>query len=1348
MTNKKNILSLRYVLTLCKTSHRPGLLSCMIELLLFPLRITNALALLIHGFGHALALYMVTGQHAFLSARYCMEGLTPAELLNSLRPFKPFPQLSSKPPMIAPRLATSWRYRIVAVGGLSMNLMAAASLMIAFSPLMQGLPNLHDFSDLICRTTFFYFAVSTAMAMASWPDLYAAWHGQAPYLCCGPAFAVRYKLSESETKSHALISDRLHDMVELLAKEASTRGGQSGGFSIIAQKSGKNSIVFDKVVKGKRQDIVKVLCSRMQYLAKQSEIEGYQRPNGFEAVLLHLRYATGGATHWHNAQPHWYEYSDAMMHHGIEKDALSSKTVEVFNMIAHNGDMDAVYLTFKVNGQPTRHLFTQQEARGIFQTIMPRTTSQGNSDSRSVAEWVDFVYTQGLAYKALRYAYFTAVLDFNQDILNRRFNFDPLHQWADCIDSALMNAGPQTLHSIADLDDTLKQTVREALLAKLNMEETLAIQFVKAFEQAFYFQDLTWVMRQASKDFVGEFALMVCTTLEPRLGVFSLTQAFSLGINKTRGEIFGSAEPQGVTSALHQGDAKDEALQINLEDGQYATVDFMPRDDRDAICIYDRCTECEETSAPPLQAAGTRLKNAEPGLWFPVNSNPKIDRSTRTDLPGEEVRRDLKEIPYVLKRVLQSFAPLGENHETMAHFRELIFSNLQYPQKDARKFDLVLFGVDFNQDLIGEFALALQSLLPQIKIRAENSGNVLKEMKRTKREGIGGYGPKTIFLGVSNSAQTQSTLAAVRKAKELVGANRCFVLTQSFLNSMSQSLGQGYRPQDKLLPNTFVNLSHLSPDGTSGRRRSEAATIVPVATQAVLTEIILNLTEQALKIQNEWSGEYPVEVRHDMKLADVHAFKEFQSAIYDVEIPNRVGFNAAGQAIDSPDSAPMRKEAEARAENNIEFIRAYALFAGYIIIATLFGVPVFSVLTAPLADIPAVSWLAHSLDAALFLSALWLIHLCIRIRQGRPVLERIGARAELYIDRKYIARMIERYNATLFSNAPAFLTPYFYWADTVQDALHRFGIRAHRGVVTIHRTPDERIGIEEANNATEENMVFSQIGGIRFNGGQPQSRDKVRHHSKFMNRSAADERAHPYQTVLSDSLHELRQKYHRKLSPETLRLINRRLIDLSDGLVYEFVVGSRRKDLVDQAIWQIMHWLPASGLIYRIFLHYGIDLKRITGDADTANQAQIQSTKHPVSPMDASTETMEPCPSFDALESQELLITGDQSFAILVFFDDYLSIRLTEPQGKNQPHEIMLFSGQGADRWQLVSTHRQEKRYHGELKRIKGKECLVIAHDEHDFYMSFPLSTLNPDQIHFLKNRLNLRASYDLPMAA
>ena len=1293
-------------------------------------------AQLIHGVGHAIALFAVTGKQDYLSLEVLLESRLWSDLLKETWP------TSAGPVIPAPTL-TRMATRCVSLGGILANVSSIGVALSFLSSLNVDVDS--GIVDLLVALWLTLFMGSSFFACLSLPDWQGALSGETPYWACGPAFAVRRGLGAAQERPPA--SDRLLGLTEILAREASTRGGQSGGFSVMTQRKGAPSIIFDKVVKGKRDDIVRILMGRLRSLLGKAVREQYRAPPSFEAVLLHLRYATGGATHWHNAQPHWFEHFESMVHHRVTGGQLEMRIGEVFNMIAHNGDMDGVYLEVTIDGQIVRHYFTQREARAFLTQAMPWTSSEGNSDSRSVAEWVDFHLTQGLTYKSLRYAWFTSALDFNRDIAKGRSSDGELFEWAEKLDQTMILIRKEFEHegTVLNALNELPESARNALRRVL--EETvgshLAVdaldRFVHSFEQAFLNQDLAWVMRRASRDMVGEFALMVCTTLESCMGVFCLTQAFSLGYNQTLEEIFGSAEPMGVTSALQQGEADDASIQIYLKDGQYALIEFESNREDGPIRIFDQASPDDDLRAQPQVAVKASLPNVgeitTDSDWFPVNANPRIQRA-RPYSQVNAIQKDLSEIPYVLTRVRQSFEQGGENRATMARFSAVLFGNLLDPDREHLAHDLVLFGVDFNQDLLQEFALALKAILPGLRIRAENSGNVLKEMKRSKREGSGTYGRRTVFLGVSNSAQTQSTLAVVRKARELVGQERCFVLTQTFLNSMSEALGQSYHPEAPLLPNTFVNLSDYSPDGSTGRRRAEAATLVVAATQAVLTEILLQLTEGAIHAFEEVDpgilgrASNDFRLRSDLNETDIEAFRDFQTAIYEVEIPNRVGYNSAGEPIHSPDLATIDREAIDRAENQVEFVRAYAFFAAYIFIATVLGLPVFAVILSPMVFIPGVGILSHVLDTALFLTALWLIHLGIRKWQGRPLLERIGARAEVYIDRRYIARIIERYNATLFSNAPGFITPFFYWADTVQDALHRYGIRAHRGVVTIHRTPDERMGMEEANNAAEENMVYAQLGGIQFNGGEPQSRDKVRKGSRY------EDASHPFQTVLSDSLSGLRAKYDGKLSPEVMRLINRRLIDLADGLVTEFQIGFYRKEIVNQSIWSVIRWIPGIQRIYEILIANDIDLKNLAGDADTANQAQIQSTKHPVSPMDIHGNTMNPRSTFSAMRTETQ--PEDKPFAVLAFTEDGLTIHLNQSaffgSGRNLGREMRLRRGRRGESAPWVGGSSAEGiRLLGFIQRRGGRELFVIQAPEIDLELLLPIGELTEEQRHYIE---------------
>jgi hypothetical protein len=256
-----------------------------------------------------------------------------------------------------------------------------------------------------------------------------------------------------------------------------------------------------------------------------------------------------------------------------------------------------------------------------------------------------------------------------------------------------------------------------------------------------------------------------------------------------------------------------------------------------------------------------------------------------------------------------------------------------------------------------------------------------------------------------------------------------------------------------------------------------------------------------------------------------------------------------------------------------------------------------------------------------------------------------------------------------------------------------------------------------------------------------------------MNQTTQDFIARPFQSVLSDSLESLRQQYNHKLSPEVLRLINRRLIDLSDGLIFEFVVGNRRKDIVNQSIWEVIKWLPGANWIYHLALNYGIDLKCIIGDADTANQAQIQSTKHPVSPMDSSTETMLSKPVITALRTEKESLY-EQDFVILIFFENQISINLqghlTLPNQESQAQSIYLKPGKFSEKGMLVNAITNDKAgsYQGTLSIIDNQEYLQINHDKSLQTLNIPIAALTPEQHYYLTVQLGVSTIKKISLAA
>jgi len=235
--------------------------------------------------------------------------------------------------------------------------------------------------------------------------------------------------------------------------------------------------------------------------------------------------------------------------------------------------------------------------------------------------------------------------------------------------------------------------------------------------------------------------------------------------------------------------------------------------------------------------------------------------------------------------------------------------------------------------------------------------------------------------------------------------------------------------------------------------------------------------------------------------------------------------------------------------------------------------------------------------------------------------------------------------------------------------------------------------------------------------------------------SRYEDSSHPFQTVLSDSLSGLRAKYDGMLAPESMRLINRRLIDLVDGLVTEFQIGFYRKEIVNQSIWSVIHWIPGIHWIHNILIANDIDLKNMAGDADTANQAQIQSTKHPVSPMDSHGNTMNPRSSLSVIRSQTP--GKDKPFAVLAFRDHGFGVHLNPTAcfgSGDLGRELRLRRGRRGDLapW-IGATSMDGVHLLGHVERRGGREVLVIRAPEIDLEILLPIEDLTEEQRHYIE---------------
>lgn len=1225
-------------------------------------RLIMVLTGFVHGFGHAAHDFILTGKlNAFEWSRIS-ENRSFQQL--GLLPFQPIPQFT----LNAPKLEvghTGMRAGFYAAGGVLFNLLTAFLMGVSMRSGWIPDENLyHSWAGV-----FIGFSLFSAFSFFDFLTMFTG----SGLVTCGPGFVISSR--DRSVPDEQLLSDETMEDISTMNEEARQRGSQAGGVALLARdKNGKYAILFTKKVNGKRSNLVEVLDLETRKLMQKKSAEGYQPLVEIDVAAMHLRFTTVGETDWNNTQPHWYEGPLETEVMSVQNGLIKIEKKPVFNMITHNGDADYFKVRTRYRGSMTELVLPMRMARKFYTRVMPQSTSKGDSDSRSIAEWTDYNLTQGMAYKSLRYAYFSTTADIEkvfggkdplEDLIDEsdvysEVSLGVLEGWAQRIEdnirlevqkpgNSFFGMGAS---SLTDISDEGRIRIKEIALKIFKSDHRLKNKsasevdlLAEEFTQAYLYHDLTWLMQQAPDGLRGDFALTVLTTTEPRMGIFALSQSYSLGDNRTDGKRYGNAQPEAVTSALSNSDPNGDVFQMFVPDKHFGIIDFKRRSGESGIRIYP--------PDGPLDADGRPVPLDESELgWFPVRNNPLLELQTKRIAEKDRLEKDIRDTPFILNHVQESFVPQqegrvsgGENVATMEHFSELwnqIMSEwidkddwlMEKAETDGRHhtsmqsgpYDLLLFGEDFNQEFLQEFARRLKDRFPYANIGVMSSNEVLELTKQSARETERThlhFDEHTIVMGSSNSAQTRPTRDVFNRIQDFVPKDRIFVITQKRFNAISQSLGQGYQLGDPIVPNTFLNLSHHTPEGDIVSRGNEATPITRVATHAVLLEILTALTDEAIKLRDS-VNRAPFKMPEDYKESDIEKEREYRTREYDVNVPNRIGYDASGKKLENPlDTENILNEAKRRAENVLEWVKAYGIFfIGYVaIIATIFQSPIFYSFTTsllgstglltPLGGVALT--LALVLDAVFFLTGGWLTTLAVRWWENRPIMERMNPRIELYVDKQFIARTLERQNATLFANAPGFLSVIVYSADLVVDALNRFQMRANRGVTVILRVAEERFGISASNFYASSKVVINQVVGIKFNLGKPQVRTSARKDSADAAALTAPLKARdPKPLILSDGFKDLveRDKYG-NIGNTALRQLDS--VSDFDTLITELLIAHYRAQIVSRFIGNIVSTIPVIGpFIVRKF-----NLEYLWVPGTTANGALIFSTRAPTAHTDA-----------------------------------------------------------------------------------------------------------------------------------
>jgi hypothetical protein len=1193
----------------------------------------NLTAFLLHNSGHKLAEMLVRPEALrVVSAR---EGVSWNRLLLSVLPFMPLPQELARSVELGadgrPGSAGRW---IAAGGQLASAASAAAGLLIMRFAQDAGVTLEGWQTAFLAAWTAV--SASTAVSLPDWRTLL----GRANAIACGPGFAILWTWMGNVK----IFDKRMQDIMRILMKFSSRRGGQSGGASIKAQMMNNPVTLLDKLVKGKRSSITSVLLGSLYKFARKMERRGYKAIPGIIIALFHLRYATGGRTNWDNTQPLWHRRPEWVMHFTVVEDkAPDASAVKAHSgrgglfgwwpraqepdgpqrrqgprkapsvrvrpqatvastTVGHNGDMDAVdredgkpvvevesvEMELNTGGYRRGRTLTQGEARTFFKTAMPDSSSKGTSDSKTIAEWFDYHMTQGILSRSLLQAWYSSVADVDQ-VLSGTFRAPDTEQWEkweylvfEEVSNLLgrKDALAPGSSNLSGATAGTRRSFREVLRDRLGDE--IPGEFLESFlalaERAFFDQNLEWCLARAAATFRGTFAMMVYSTLEQRVGIFALTQSFSFGVNETRGELIGSAEPMGVTAALGSGDPEDVTRQTMLKHGQFAVLEASAEVGIDqAIRIYDAHTAYHPGPWHPPMLARNK--------WFPATQNSKIKIPVMDNIIEDledETGQALRDIPVVVEANRESFLPGGENAAAMTYLRSLV---RQIAQDAPRGAHIIFHGMDYNYHLARQLKALIEKDAPYLAVLAKDSSQVLDDFllaieKHKAGVSVPELSGQTIVIAITNSAQTQTVLSAQRKAIEyfsLLGQpapsaedpGHVFVLTEQLFNSASAMLGQEYSPEDPVLPTTFQNFSNASVDAEGNRvwraRFSEAASAEIAATQAALMEIRMGITEELLDIA-ERTGVRPFALQDSIDKGDVAAFREAQLIAYQQEVPDRI---IQGGIHDDDRTRPAAErelvaEAKYRARNVTEWLNAEMVFLFYLFVLAPLGLQPFK-----WAAVAFGAYVGGVLGGFFAVFLVWGFALFVRkFIYKAPVLDRLmGPRSELFLDEGYVGVMLERFNRTLFSLSYGFLGVNFWGGDSIKEGLHRFVSGAYRGFVTVHRVGESEDGVFAAKRAKENVMVVKQYVMNKTNGGQAQAHVKVRgdrgrapFHPEELSENP------PPLIYLTDRMEAFRDKHmvaegEAGLSMNAWNWIGE-LHDMTDGLIAEMSISHHRVALV------------------------------------------------------------------------------------------------------------------------------------------------------------------------------------------
>ena len=1059
------------------------LMVCLIYLAITVLlRLIWNSAILIHGFGHAVAIATIK-QHGVVKISDILEHRSFKSILQSLIPGAPIfiPGLEDDSyPWVAVETQIPWKIRTTALGGISCNLLAVT---MAFQANNGGYL-VNDITIVCCQA---FIVANFLIAVSSWTDITALFTGAADVFYCGNFGFICQRLDDD---GDLLLPERMVNMYSQMGRETEIRGEQAGGGLVIAKDS-QEQIVFvgDKVVNRKRANLTNSLEAEFATVRRKSQRRGISPLKLSTTGVWHYRFGTSGPpavleTHWHEWMSARYEKVWQ-----FTEGQWIGQDMNVNNRITHNGDFDAWTLYGKS---------VENAELGLWLERVLQTPNHAKGDSPKIAGMMDLLITQGIWYASVRLAYHLAIADSLESAFGGQQpdrnapltvpSEQELSDWAKIFEHTFMlyrrllaaPNSPSCNQYLCRLEhDVLEEISKDDSISQWTWQKR--VNFVRTAIHAFFHNDAHLATKTFMSGAQGSFGLVTVSTLDKeRLVLSAQGQPISIGFNWQEGYMIYASEPAAVDAVLLNL-PESYRLDLDQKGGEIALVSAND------IAIYSMI-KGEDLSPSELRDRWISMANHPylPHVKYPANNTE------------DPIASDNQEIPVILEEIKLAWQnPDSLNCQSADYLVYLLCEKAKRFEKQRQKMlraglselskqptiDLLIVGVENSLWLGERFAQDLNIIFPLLNVQSISSNQVLQNLKLDLSSLQ--LGKDSIVLAITQSGQTFPTVQAINAFDQLYRQREIrelFIMTGelgSFLGSPAIKLRQS---ETKDRHKIFVN--------GSGRRTAEPATLSVAAAQQTFTELLLYV---AKNIRHTFANSMPF----GMTLTDesLTVLEKMKNDFLDISVVQIMGTTPTGKTIESTTQQELIRNGRKWAWHINETPVAWAIHALYVLITVGWAIP-FGY-TIPLAktvlgifvwlfQIPPelfifklINPVVTLVDIGIYIFGSWLWTLGLRYFQGRQLLARIGKRTLVIGDVPWVHQLLKNYVSKLFSLSYGIASIEVHGADPEDDLLHDFGHRVVRGTLLFLGVPDGRRSEKLRQQEHAVIMAGKQADGVR-----------------------------------------------------------------------------------------------------------------------------------------------------------------------------------------------------------------------------------------------------------------------------